>query len=204
MVCPPPVISSLPLRIVPTIGYGTLKGLVVYLIQNDCTGTSSTKALLTCCALGSLEKFASDLAASSINNLTDKKQIVPRQVASLIHLISELGCKVLVWGVAAKLGFTSLPVALTGGAITGTITLIRKIDDAVVLGADPVHDLTTFFLYGVSYLAFIFAQVNLRQNNSSQLYPLSEGLLLYGWVVFLLGALDQIICRISQHHLKQH
>lgn len=205
MVCPPPVMPSLPLRIVPTIGYGTLKGLVAYLIQNDCTGTSSTNALLTCCALGSLEKFASDQTANWICNerYKGRGRALSLEKKEMIHLISELGCKIIVWGMASGIGFTPLPVTLTTSAITGSITLARRLDSVLYYSSKEIDNLGRFIIaWNPIFTISLVALGNLSRAYSSHFCPFTTGLVLFTTTVYLINAFAINVINDDQNRLK--
>jgi uncharacterized membrane protein len=195
--------------IAKTLGYGTLKGLTPYMLQTFRKGsgifpvlsdTSSIQtSLLTCCALGTLEQ----LAVECTKKQTDKLRGIGKTLPQLIHLISELGCKILIWGMAMRLGFASIPMTLTGGTLTGTVAIIRVIDSVVNVGTEPLQDLMTWMLRGTASMCHIIGLSFLVHNHPHLFLPLAEGFLLYSWIVFLLSGLDQTISRISQHHLRK-
>jgi hypothetical protein len=186
--------------IAKTLGYGALKGLVPFWTQPITENTDPLDSFKACIILGTLEKFGSDLAADWISKQKSKSQDILPQNAEMIHLVSELGCKIIVWGAAVMLGFVTLPTALTGGVLTGSITLARRLDSSLYYESKKIDNVGRFILYWVPI--FMSSQValgNLARAYTSLFQPYTTSLAMLSFWAFWINVISINVIHTDQH-----
>lgn len=189
-----------PKKVITTLGYCALKGLVPFWTQPITENTEPLMPAKVCIALGALEKFGSDLSADWISKKMSKSGVISPQNAELIHLISELGCKIIVWGAAVLLGFAAIPTALTGGILSGSITLARRLDSREYYTSKKIDGVGRFILFWVPiHLISVFALGNLSHAYSSHFHPFSNNLAMLSCLAFWINAISINVINTDQH-----
>jgi hypothetical protein len=189
-----------PKKIVLALGYGALKGLIPFATQSDTENSPPLIPFTTCFALGILEKVGSELAANWICNSKNPRPAISLHNKELIQLISELGCKIIVWGTAVLLGFATLPLALTGGVLSGSITTARRLDSAIYYASREADAFGRFILVWNPIITItLFALETLAQATPSLVYPLNNNSRLFSVMAFCVSYMTLNINMSGRH-----